>query len=72
MDSVQRSFVVTDRGMESRCVQQIGHLVLSEEHRARSQTSLIQLLLHHIPEGLENICEKQAVFIRLKEKMALF
>lgn len=48
----------TDRGVEGGGVQQAGHFVLREEHGAGAQTSLIQLLLHQIPESLEKICKK--------------
>lgn len=68
MDSVQKSDGLTDRRVKSRCIQQTGHFVLCEEHGAGIQTSLIQLLLHQVPECLENIYEKGSVFNRLEEK----
>lgn len=46
--------------MKSRRIQQTGHLVLREEHGAGIQTSLVQLLLHQVPEHLEKICKKSS------------
>lgn len=45
--------------------------MLREEYGVGIQTSLIQLLLHHIPECLEKICEKELVFTGLKEESSV-
>lgn len=45
--------------------------MLREEHGAGIQTSLVQLLLHQIPERSEKICEKELVFTELKEESAM-
>lgn len=62
----------THRGVKRRCVQQSGHLMLGEEHRAGIQAGLIQLVLHHVPERLEEICEKEVAFAGRGEKSTAF